>query len=83
MWSIVGHPYTLFHSRDSSITYLSLNVQIEGEMAKLYHAVFLALVFVAPALAYPQFWAEEFAADNCNAVPAKGYDCHKTPVADR
>lgn len=51
-------------------------------MAKFIRAVFLALAFVAPALAYPQLWASEVA-PNCNAVPTKGYDCHKAPVADR
>lgn len=52
-------------------------------MAKLILAVFFASVFVAPALAYPQLWAKMFAVNNCNAVPAKGYACHKAPMADR
>ena len=56
--------------------------QVTSKMARLSVAVLLALAFVAPAVAYPQFWATEDNGGNCLAVPTKGFACHKTPVPD-
>jgi hypothetical protein len=53
-------------------------------MARANVNLMLAVLAAAAAItnAYPSLWARR-TAPSCSVLPAKGYACHKAPVADK